>query len=122
VQLEVLVHKVLNTGAGALDVDQGPWGFYGKNFTKVQIRVIYHLFAHWYPWSQEELIIEEVWMKAVVNEDLCIGSGNCEETCPVVFKVVDGISRVQLDVVPADEEKKVRQAVDGCPAGAISVE
>ena len=61
-------------------------------------------------------------MKAVVNEDLCIGSGNCEETCPAVFKVVDGISRVQVAVVPADEEKKVRQAVDGCPSGAISVE
>ena len=61
-------------------------------------------------------------MKALVNEDLCIGSGNCEDTCPSVFKVVDGISRVQVDVVPANEEKKARQAVDGCPAGAISVE
>jgi ferredoxin len=61
-------------------------------------------------------------MKALVNEDLCIGSGNCEETCPAVFKVVDGTSQVQVDVVPADEEKKVKQAVDGCPTGAISVE
>ncbi|UCF97679.1 MAG: ferredoxin [Spirochaetaceae bacterium] len=61
-------------------------------------------------------------MKAIVNEDLCIGSGNCEDTCPAVFKVVDGISRVQIDVVPEAEEKKVLQAVDGCPAGAISTE
>ncbi len=61
-------------------------------------------------------------MKAIVDEDLCIGSGNCEDTCPAVFKVVDGISRVQVDVVPADEEKKVQQAVDGCPTGAISSE
>lgn len=61
-------------------------------------------------------------MKALVNGDLCIGSGNCEETCPAVFKVVDGTSQVQVDVVPADEEKKVKQAVDGCPTGAISVE
>jgi ferredoxin len=61
-------------------------------------------------------------MKAVVDEDLCIGSGNCEDACPAVFKVVDGISRVQVDVVPEEEEKKVQQAVDGCPSGAITIE
>ncbi len=61
-------------------------------------------------------------MKARVDEDLCIGSGNCEETCPAVFKVVDGVSRVQVDEVPEAEESKVKQAVDGCPTGAISVE
>jgi len=61
-------------------------------------------------------------MKAIVEEDLCIGSGNCEETCPAVFKVVDGISQVQVDVVPEGEEKNAKAAADGCPAGAISVE
>jgi ferredoxin len=61
-------------------------------------------------------------MKAVVSEDLCIGSGNCEDTCPGVFKVVDGVSRVQVEVVPQEEENKVQQAVDGCPGGAISIE
>jgi ferredoxin len=61
-------------------------------------------------------------MKAVVDEDLCIGSGNCEETCPAVFKVVDGISQVQVDFVPEAEEKNATAAADGCPAGAISVE
>jgi ferredoxin len=61
-------------------------------------------------------------MKAVVEEDLCIGSGNCEETCPAVFKVVDGVSQVQVEAVPEAEEKNVKAAVDGCPSGAISVE
>jgi ferredoxin len=61
-------------------------------------------------------------MKAVVDEDVCIGSGNCEDTCPAVFKVVNGISRVQVEVVPPAEEANVRKAVDGCPTGAISVE
>ena len=61
-------------------------------------------------------------MKAIVEEDLCIGSGNCEDTCPAVFKVVDGVSQVQVDVVPESEEKNVLAAVDGCPSGAISTE
>ena len=61
-------------------------------------------------------------MKAIVDEDLCIGSGNCEDTCSAVFKVVDGISRVQVDVVPETQEKNAKAAADGCPAGAISIE
>jgi ferredoxin len=61
-------------------------------------------------------------VKARVEEDLCIGSANCESTCPAVFKVVDGLSRVQVDEVPAAEEAKAKKARDGCPSGAISLE
>lgn len=61
-------------------------------------------------------------MKAVVDESLCIGSGNCEDVCPAVFKVVDGLSQVQVDEVPKDEETNVKDAVEGCPTGAISTE
>ena len=61
-------------------------------------------------------------MKAKVDEDICIGSGNCESTCPAVFKVVAGVSKVQVDVVPEYEEKNVLAAVDGCPTAAISTE
>lgn len=52
-------------------------------------------------------------MKAKVDQDACIGSGNCEATCPNVFKVVDGKSHVQVDPVPADGEDCVGQAVGG---------
>jgi ferredoxin len=61
-------------------------------------------------------------MKAIVDEDLCIASGNCEASCPKVFKVIDGVSRVQVDPVPKEAEQCARDAVDGCPAGAIRVE
>ncbi len=61
-------------------------------------------------------------MKAIVDEDICIGSGNCEATCPAVFKLVKGVSKVQVDVVPEAEEQNVLSAVDGCPAAAISTE
>ncbi len=61
-------------------------------------------------------------MKVKVDEDVCIGSMSCETTCPAVFKVVGGISRVQVDVVPADAEDACREAVENCPVGAISIE
>ena len=60
-------------------------------------------------------------MKANVDQDACIGSGNCEGTCPKVFKVVDGKSQVQVDPVPPEEEDCVGEAVSGCPVGAISI-
>jgi len=59
-------------------------------------------------------------MKVKVDKDVCVGTGNCEATCPNIFKVVDGISQVQVDTVPENEEDCVQEAVDGCPVGAIS--
>jgi len=60
-------------------------------------------------------------MKVTVDQDVCIGSGNCEATCPEVFEVVDGKSRVKKNPVPPELESKAQDAVDGCPSGAISV-
>ena len=60
-------------------------------------------------------------MKVEVDEDVCIGSMACETTCPEVFKVVGGISRVQVDVVPAEAESRCLKAVADCPVLAISV-
>jgi len=59
-------------------------------------------------------------MKAKVDQDVCVGSGNCEATAPDVFQVKDGKSHVIVDTVPEDQEAKVREAVNGCPTGAIS--
>jgi ferredoxin len=59
-------------------------------------------------------------MKVSVDQDACVGSGNCEETCPEVFEVREGKSHVKVATVPADLEGKAQEAVDGCPMGAIS--
>jgi ferredoxin len=58
-------------------------------------------------------------MRVLVDKDVCVGSGQCEATCPAVFEVVDGKSRVKADPVPQEEEKRARDAVDGCPTSAI---
>lgn len=60
-------------------------------------------------------------MKAKVDKDVCVGSGNCEATAPAVFELKDGKSHVKVDTVPKDQEDKVRDAVEGCPTGAISI-
>ena len=61
-------------------------------------------------------------MRAVVDADICIGSSACEDICPEVFEVVGGLSTVKADPVPAEHEDAVREAVDACPASAISIE
>ena len=59
-------------------------------------------------------------MKVSVDQDVCIGSGNCEATCPEVFEVRDGKSHVKVETVPAEVEDRAQEAVDGCPVQAIS--
>jgi ferredoxin len=61
-------------------------------------------------------------MKAIVDEDACTGCGLCEETCPEVFEMEDGLAKVKVDPVPADQEETCREAADGCPVEAIAVE
>ncbi len=61
-------------------------------------------------------------MKAKVNPRLCDGSGLCEEMCPEVFEVHAGLSIVRLDDVPVYIEQSCREAADGCPVGAISLD
>ena len=58
-------------------------------------------------------------MKAIVDENACVGTGNCELACPKVFKVVGGISKVLVETVPKEEEGRVKEAVDDCPMDAI---
>jgi ferredoxin len=60
-------------------------------------------------------------MRVEVDEDVCIGSMSCETTCPEVFKVLGGISQVQVDVVPEEAEDRCREAVEGCPVDAIRI-
>jgi ferredoxin len=60
-------------------------------------------------------------MRPIVDQDLCIGCGRCEETCPGVFQVGDdGLSHV-LASDRCIEAGCCEDAADECPVDAISL-
>lgn len=61
-------------------------------------------------------------MKPIVDPDLCIGCGLCEQTAPEVFQMADdGFARVIDDDPPAEAYEDVMASVELCPVAAISV-
>jgi len=62
-------------------------------------------------------------MKAKVDESACVSCGLCEATCPEVFKMNDSdMAEVIADPVPSEAEDTCREAAEGCPVDAISLE
>jgi ferredoxin len=61
-------------------------------------------------------------MKFTVDQELCIGCGACEETCPEIFELYDDLSYVVLDPVPDELQQSALAAEDDCPVEAISHE
>ncbi|MDD3374358.1 MAG: ferredoxin [Candidatus Omnitrophica bacterium] len=61
-------------------------------------------------------------MKVKVNQDVCVGSQDCVDTCPEVFKMEGEKAAVQLEEVPKELEDKCKSAADACPAAAITIE
>ena len=60
-------------------------------------------------------------MKAIVDQDTCIGCALCVETCPEVFKMEGDKAVGYVVVVPKESEGSCNAAVDGCPGTAISI-
>lgn len=60
-------------------------------------------------------------MKAKVNAKVCNGTGLCEQTCPEVFELKNGISTVKVSEVPREAEESCREAANDCPTEAISI-
>ena len=61
-------------------------------------------------------------MKVQVNPQVCAGFGVCVGLCPEVFELHDdGYAIVRVSEVPPEHEGAVRQAVNQCPSGAISL-
>ena len=61
-------------------------------------------------------------MKVRIDEDECAGCGPCEDICPEMFEVVDGVAVAKADVVPTEHEEAVREAAENCPVEAIIIE
>ena len=62
-------------------------------------------------------------MKVVVDFDLCESNAICMAVAPDIFEVRDDDFLYVLNENPsADQEAKVREAVERCPKQAISIE
>ena len=53
-------------------------------------------------------------MRAIVDEETCIGCGLCAETCPEVFEMNDDKARVKVDEVPEHAVETCKEAVENC--------
>ena len=60
-------------------------------------------------------------MRVAADRELCVGSGQCELLAPEVFEVDDD-GAVRVLQPEADDGSAVRDAVQQCPTGALSIE
>lgn len=62
-------------------------------------------------------------MKAVVDQETCIGCGLCISICEEVFQFGDeGKAHAIVDIVPSELEDASKDAELSCPVSAISCE
>jgi len=63
-------------------------------------------------------------MKVIIDQDTCVGSGQCVLTAPDVFdqREEDGIVVLLAENPPQDAVEAVREAAALCPALAIALE
>lgn len=61
-------------------------------------------------------------VKPVVDRDLCIGCGLCQDTCPEVFVLEDdGLAHVITENPGHEQYDCIREAEEICPVTAISI-
>ena len=61
-------------------------------------------------------------MKAVVDQEVCIGCSLCTQLCPDLFEMKDDKSSVLKDPVPDELAGCAKDAADQCPVEAITIE
>jgi ferredoxin len=61
-------------------------------------------------------------MKVMVDEDICIGCGRCEEICPAVFHVDETVGKsAVIDEEACEYVGCCEAAEENCPVEAISI-
>lgn len=61
-------------------------------------------------------------MRAKVDADMCIGCGMCASTAPEIYQMNEEGKAEAYAGFDEEKEASAREAMDGCPVGAISIE
>ncbi|MDD5583677.1 MAG: ferredoxin [Candidatus Omnitrophica bacterium] len=60
-------------------------------------------------------------MKAVVNQEICIGCTLCVQACPGVFRMEGDKAVAYVEPVPEVSSDLCRSAASQCPVTAITI-
>lgn len=62
-------------------------------------------------------------MKAIIDQDGCIGCGLCADTCSAIFRMTDdAVAEVYVEEVSDEDISDAEDARDSCPVSVISLE
>jgi ferredoxin len=76
----------------------------------------------WKESGQKAAVFEEETMKVVVDFEACASNAVCMGIAPEVFEVRDDGYLYILNENPGEDLRdKMRESVNGCPTGAISI-
>jgi ferredoxin len=62
-------------------------------------------------------------MRIILDQDRCMGHGQCELVAPDLFKLdADGIAQVLAEHPDDNQLKRLEEAIRRCPEAVISIE
>lgn len=59
---------------------------------------------------------------AIIDEELCIACGQCEDICPEVFEIEDQTVTIISDDITDETKDACYEAAETCPVNAITIE
>ena len=60
-------------------------------------------------------------MKAVVDQDACIGCGLCAQVAPDIYEMQGDKAAVTMDDISEDKAEEAKSGAEQCPVNAIAV-
>lgn len=60
-------------------------------------------------------------MKAIVDQELCIGCGLCAQVAPEIYEMQGDKAVAKADEVTEDNAEQAKNGADQCPVNAITV-
>jgi ferredoxin len=57
--------------------------------------------------------------KVIIDQEECIGCGSCQDICPEVFKLNEGIEKAEVIRPEGGPEDRIEEAMGECPMSCI---